>query len=93
LVNKEVAVENSAGLLESWVGKHIGLLPAGDSEPWVALLEGWDERGVMLRFTEEDIRADELEERYSILREPCLLFFPWSQVSFMMMPLADLGEG
>jgi hypothetical protein len=89
-------VEQRAGLLEPWVGKFVGVLPAGESEPWVALLEGCDERGVVLRYREEDIRADEAseesEERHWSPQKPCLLFFPWTQVSLVGITLEELDE-
>jgi hypothetical protein len=38
------------GGLEAWIGKVVQLWSAGEDEPWLGILEGWNERGVVLRY-------------------------------------------
>jgi hypothetical protein len=45
--------------LEAWVGKYVQVLVTGDSEPLIGVLEGWHERGVVLRYTQGMARLDE----------------------------------
>jgi hypothetical protein len=38
--------------LEAWVGKVVQLWVIGEDEPWLGVLEAWNERGVVLRYGE-----------------------------------------
>lgn len=40
------------GGIETWIGKVVQLWAAGEDEPWLGVLEGWNERGVVLRYGE-----------------------------------------
>lgn len=77
------------GSLEAWVGKAVQVLVKGDSDPWVALLEGWDERGVVLRYTEQDARLSESRGEEPL--DPMLLLIPWAEVRYVSVGLEDLG--
>lgn len=76
------------GSLEAWVGKAVQVLVKGDSDPWVALLEGWDERGVVLRYTEQDARLSESRGEKPL--DPMLLLIPWAEVRYVSVELEDL---
>ena len=76
------------GLVEAWVGKVVQVLVRRDSDPWVALLEGWDERGVVLRYT--DLDAQVSESRGEDPLPPMLILFPWAAVDYVSVQLEDV---
>jgi hypothetical protein len=76
------------GLMGAWVGKAVQVLVKGDSDPWVALLEGWDGRGVVLRYTEQDARL--AESRGEEPLEPMLMLIPWAEVRYVSVAAEDV---
>jgi hypothetical protein len=46
--------------LDAWIGKDVWVvIDDEEGEPYFGILEGWDERGVILRYTERAIRMRE----------------------------------
>ena len=78
------------GALDAWVGGLVQVLVTGDSGPWVAFLEGWDDRGVVLRYTEGMARIDEEKGREPLT--PRLVLFPWQVVRYVSISLENLEE-
>jgi hypothetical protein len=74
--------------MEAWVGKLVQLWATGEDEPWLGILEGWSERGVVLRYTEDLalFEASRSEQRLS----PMLMLFPWWGVRYIGIDLQEL---
>jgi hypothetical protein len=73
--------------LEAWVGKVVQLWAVGEDESWLGVLEGWNERGVVLRYSEEIacFEASRGDRKLS----PMMLLFPWSVVRFVGVDLEE----
>jgi hypothetical protein len=74
--------------IEAWVGKVVELWAAGEDESWLGVLEGWNERGVVLRYSEgmacfEASRGDRM-------LSPMLILFPWPAVRFVGVDVEEL---
>jgi hypothetical protein len=78
--------------LEAWVGKYVQVLVTGDSEPLIGVLEGWHERGVVLRYTQGMARLGESHGEGSLRTHPHLTLFPWSVVRRVSIELRDLEQ-
>ena len=66
--------------LDAWIGKDVWVVIGDEQgEPYFGILEGWDERGVILRYTERAIRMRE-ERGSEGPSKPALLLFPWTMV-------------
>jgi hypothetical protein len=77
--------------MEAWVGKLVQLWATGEDESWLGILEGWNERGVMVRYSEGIARF--LASRDDRQSTPMMMFFPWSGVRFLGLDLEELeGE-
>src|SRR5215211_427085 len=74
--------------LEAWVGKVVQLWAVGEDEPWLGVLEGWNERGVVLRYSQSmaTFEASRGDRKLS----PMMLLFPWSVVRFVGVELEEL---
>jgi hypothetical protein len=74
--------------LEAWVGKVVQLWAVGEDEPWLGVLEGWNERGVLLRYSQEMVcfEASRGDRKLS----PMVVLFPWSVVRFVGVDLEEL---
>jgi hypothetical protein len=79
------------GGLEAWIGKVVQLWSAGEDEPWLGILEGWNERGVVLRYGEGVARFD--ASRGDRQLSPMMMLFPWSAVRFVGVDLEELEGG
>jgi hypothetical protein len=79
------------GLLEAWVGKAVQVLVAGDREPWVGNLVGWEDRGIVLRYTEATPEADRAARNEPHVSEGHLILFPWPTVRYVGISEEDLG--
>jgi hypothetical protein len=73
--------------LEAWVGKVVQLWAAGEDVSWLGVLEGWNERGVVLRYSEgmACLEASLGDRNLS----PMLILFPWSVVRFVGVDLEE----
>jgi hypothetical protein len=49
------------GWVEAWVGKVVQVHVHGDPDPLFGVLEDWDQRGVVLRHTEDMVRLTDSE--------------------------------
>jgi hypothetical protein len=74
------------GLMEGWVGKVVQVLTHEDPDPHVGMLEGRDDRGVVLRFAELDARLSGPRGE----EPPMLVLFPWSAIAYVGVSLEDL---
>lgn len=74
--------------LAAWAGRVVQVLVGSDKAAWVGFLEGWDDRGVVLRYTEEMAHADEVLGRETLA--PLLILFPWSEVRYVSIDLDEL---
>ena len=74
--------------LEAWVGKLVQLWAVGEDEPWLGILEGWNERGVMLRYGESVARFE--ASRGDRQLSPMMMLFPLSAVRFVGVELEEL---
>jgi hypothetical protein len=74
--------------LEAWVGKIVQLWAVGENEPWLGVLEGWNERGVLLRYS--DGMACFEASRGDRVLSPMVVLFPWSVVRFVGVDLEEL---
>ena len=74
--------------LEAWVGKIVQLWAVGENEPWLGVLEGWNERGVLLRYSDGMARFE--ASRGDRVLSPMVVLFPWSVVRFVGVDLEEL---
>jgi hypothetical protein len=74
--------------LEAWVGKVVELWAVGEDESWLGVLEGWNERGVVLRYS--DGMACFEASRGDRILSPMVVLFPWSVVRFVGVDLEEL---
>jgi hypothetical protein len=74
--------------LEAWVGKVVQLWAVGEDEPWLGVLEAWNERGVVLRYSEgmACFEASRGDRKLS----PMLVLCPWPVVRFVGVELEEL---
>lgn len=79
-------------MLEAWVGKAVQALVAGDQEPWVGNLAGWEDRGIVLRYTEAS-EADRAAGNGPHVPEAQLILFPWPTVRYVGISEEDLRVG
>ncbi len=64
------------------------LMTHEDPDSQVRLLEGWDDRGVVLRFAELDARlSGPLDEE----PPPMLVLFPWAAIAWVSVAVEDVG--
>jgi hypothetical protein len=83
---RELMVDNIG--MEGWVGKVVQLWATGEDEPWLGILEGWSERGVILCYSEDIARFEaSRDDRQS---SPMLMLFPWSGVRYIGIDLEVL---
>ena len=75
--------------MEVWVGKAVRLMTHEYSDPHVGLLEGWDDRGVVLRFAELGARL--YGTRDAEPTPPLLVPFPWAVIAWVGVTLEDVG--
>ena len=75
----------------SWVGKVVQVYVHGDSDPLFGILEDWDQRGVVLRHTEDMVRltASRVED---VPSEPRMILVTWSSVRYVSVLLEELEE-
>lgn len=76
------------GGMETWIGKVVQLRAVGEDEPWLGVLEGWNERGVVLRYGESVARFE--ASRGDRQLSPMIMLFPWSSVRFVGVDLEEL---
>jgi hypothetical protein len=76
---------------EAWVGKVAQLWVIGEDEPWLGVLEAWNERGVVLRYGEGVARFE--ASRGDRALGPMMMLFPWSAVRFVGVDLEELEGG
>ena len=76
------------GGMEAWVGKVVQLWAVGGDEPWLGVLEGWNERGVVLCYGESLARFE--ASRGDRQMSPMMMLFPWSSVWFVGVDLEEL---
>jgi hypothetical protein len=74
--------------METWIGKVVQLRAVGEDEPWLGVLEGWNERGVVLRYGESVARFE--ASRGDRQMSPMMMLFPWSSVRFVGVDLEEL---
>lgn len=74
--------------METWIGKVVQLRAVGEDEPWLGFLEGWNERGVVLRYAESVARFE--ASRGDRQLSPMMMLFPWSSVRFVGVDLEEL---
>lgn len=74
--------------MEGWVGKAVQLMTHENPDPHVGLLEGWDDRGVVLRFVELGARLYGPPDPKPT--PPMLVLFPWSAIAWVSVALEDL---
>jgi hypothetical protein len=74
--------------LEEWVGKVVQLWAVGEDEPWLGVLEAWNERGVILRYSEgiACFEASLGDRKLS----PMMVLFPWWVVRFVGVDLEEI---
>ena len=77
--------------LEAWVGKVVQLWVIGEDEPWLGVLEDWNERGVVLRY-EESVACFE-RSRGDRALSPMMMLFPWPALRFVGVDLEELEGG
>ena len=77
--------------VEAWVGKVVQVHVLGDSDPLFGVLVDWDQRGVVLRHTEEMVRltGSRVEEMPS---EPMMILVTWSAVRYVSVLLEELEK-
>jgi hypothetical protein len=78
--------------LEAWVGRVVQLLVAGDRDPWPGVLEGWDERGVVVRYTEDMVRFAAENRGGEGPSKPMMLLFPWPALRYVGIELENLED-
>ena len=83
-----LAVEVEKRDLEAWVGKVVQLWVIGEDEPWLGVLEAWNERGVVLRYGEGVARFE--ASRGDRALSPMIMLFPWPVVRFVGVDLEEL---
>ena len=76
---------------EAWVGKVVQLWVIEEDEPWLGVLEAWNERGVVLRYGEGVARFE--ASRGDRALGPMMMLFPWSAVRFVGVDLEELEGG
>lgn len=74
--------------METWIGKVVQLRAVGEDEPWLGFLEGWNERGVVLRYAESVARFE--ASRGDRQLSSMMMLFPWSSVRFVGVDLEEL---
>ena len=77
--------------LEAWVGKVVQLWVTGEDEPWLGLLEAWNERGVVLRYGESVAHFE--ASRGDRALSPMMMLFPWLTIRFVGVDLEELEGG
>ena len=78
------------GGVETWIGKVVQLWVIGEDEPWLGVLEGWNERGVVVRYGEGVARVE--ASRGDRALSPMMMLFPWSAVRFVGVIGVELEE-
>jgi hypothetical protein len=73
--------------MDRWIGKVVQLWATGEDESWLGVLEGWDDRGVVLR-SSEGIACFEASLGERTL-SPMLMLFPWSTVRYVGVDLEE----
>ena len=71
------------------VGNVVRLMTHDDPGPHVGLLEGWDGRGVVLRFVQLGARL--YGTRDAEPAPPLLVRFPWAVIAWVGVTLEDVG--
>jgi hypothetical protein len=74
--------------LETWAGKVVQLWAVGEDEPWLGVLEAWNERGVVLSYSQSMARFE--ASRGDRKLSPMMVLFPWSVVRFVGVDLEEL---
>jgi hypothetical protein len=85
-VNSQLGMTHTG--IEEWVGKVVQLWALGEDESWLGVLEGFNERGVVLRYSESmaSFEASRGDRKLS----PMLVLFPWGAVRFVGVELEEL---
>jgi hypothetical protein len=78
--------------LEAWVGKVVQLRVAGERYPWLGVLEGWDERGMIIRYTEDMVRFAAETQAGEGPSKPIMLLFPWTAALYVGIELENLED-
>ena len=75
------------GGMEGWMGKVVQLWAKGEDESWLGVLEGYDDRGVVLRYSDgmACFEASLCDRKLS----PMLMLFPWSTVRCVGVDLEE----
>ena len=74
--------------MEGWVGKVVQLLTHEDPGPHVGQLEGWDDRGVVVRFAELGARLSGPSDEEPT--PPMLVLFPWAAIAWVSVAAEDV---
>ena len=77
--------------VEAWVGKVVQVHVQGDPYPLFGVLEDWDQRGVVLRHTEDMVRltASRVED---VPSEPMMILVTWSSVRYVSVLMEELEK-
>jgi hypothetical protein len=77
--------------VEAWVGKVVQVHVQGDPDPLFGVLEDWDQRGVVLRHTEDMVRltASRVED---VPSEPMMILVTWSSVRYVSVLMEELEK-
>ncbi len=92
---READVTESSGLpawVGSWVGKVVQVHVHGDPDPLLGVLEDWDERGVVLRHTEDLVRFSQSQGDEEAPQAPMMILVTWSAVRYVSVLLEDLEQ-
>jgi hypothetical protein len=78
------------GWVGAWVGKVVQVHVHGDSDPLLGVLEDWDERGVVLRHTEDMVRISQSRGDAGAPQDPMMILVTWSAVRYVSVILEEL---
>jgi hypothetical protein len=77
------------GWVGAWVGKAVQVHVHGDPDPLLGVLEDWDERGVVLRHT-EDMARFAASRGGNGPTDPMMILVTWSAVRYVSVLLEEL---
>jgi hypothetical protein len=75
------------GWVEAWVGKVVQVHVHGDPDPLFGVLEDWDQRGVVLRHTEDIAAGGSQPPHQPLEHERLLSLLDWSSRSCVLVRL------
>jgi hypothetical protein len=78
------------GWVGAWVGKVVQVHVHGDPDPLLGVLEDWDERGVVLRHTEDMVRFSQSCGDEGAAQDPMMILVTWSAVRYVSVLLSEL---